>query len=361
MASVRRSHRNHLLSIHSTTLLCVFFPLKLLLLLAINHTLELVISRMSDYLASSSVNAAKWYWLVDRLNEAAKKRELLNVQVDRTVLVASDTVNVFVNHYLQATPGKTYVCYGVSGCGKTMSAAHLLRGEYIYRPRRAIMVNAFGSRNFVKDFCDNEDAPSAAPHLVDILCTSLIFDDKKQASKAPLTKLRDIFTAVRRMAEGCIAPAAEQPSMELDPARPLQLEKGRPPTIRSELPLLIIDDLAKSEANEDFIARLYIRAHSTKISVLILTKHAKWATEIKNINGGVKILPVDGVVSNPRGDSVKPFVDDPQWTGMTWDLRDLKLFAETLGAPAIFEELRDGMTPEEVVDLHSRRSLTTIP
>jgi len=306
------------------------------------------------------MNAAKFYWLVDKLNDAAKKRELLNVEVDRTLLIASDTVNVFVNHYLQANPGTTYVCYGVSGCGKTISAAHLLRGEHTYRPQRAIMVNAFGSSNFVQDFCHSQNALNAVPHLVDILCSSLTFDDKKQASGAPLTKLMEMMNVVRKMTEGCIAPAAEQPRMELSGARSLQIEKCRPTTSRTALPLLIIDDLAKSEKNEDFIARLYIRAHATKISVLILTKHAEWATKMKNINGGVKILPVDGVISNPRGDCVTPFVDDPQWTGMTWHLRDLKRFAATLGMPDISGELQDCMTPEEVVLLHTRKSLTAL-
>lgn len=76
---------------------------------------------------------------------------------------------------------------------------------------------------------------------------------------------------------------------------------------------------------------------------------------MKDINGGVKILPVDGAINNPRGDSVKPFVQDPQWTGMTWRLPDLLAFAEILGPPDISADLRDGMTPEAVVDLHTRR------
>jgi hypothetical protein len=118
---------------------------------------------------------------------------------------------------------------------------------------------------------------------------------------------------------------------------------------------LIIDDLPESKANREFVSSLYIRAHSTKISVLILTKDEKWATTMKDINGGVKILPVDGVIKNPRGDSVEPFAEDPQWTGMTWRLPNLQVFAETLGPPDISAELRDGMTPKAVVDLHVRR------
>jgi hypothetical protein len=82
-----------------------------------------------DYLASSSVGAAQWYWQVDRVSESAKKRALLDVEIDRTTLVASDTINMFVNHYAQAITGTTYICYGVSGCGKAGAAVHLLHGE----------------------------------------------------------------------------------------------------------------------------------------------------------------------------------------------------------------------------------------
>jgi hypothetical protein len=114
---------------------------------------------------------------------------------------------------------------------------------------------------------------------------------------------------------------------------------------------LIIDDFPESKANRGFVSSLYTRAHAMKISVLILTKDEQWATIMKDINGGVKILPVDGLVNNPRRDSVEPFVEDPQWAGMTWRLPNLQVFAETLGPPDISAELRDGMTPEAVVDL----------
>ena len=235
-----------------------------------------------------------------------------------------------------------------------MAAAHLLQGDYTDRPKRALMVNAYGSDDFVKDFCAYENAPDAAPHLVDLLCTSLVFDEKKQASKALGTKIWNAFTRLRRLAEGCIE-AVEEPTMELDNTRELLIQSARPINHRTELPILIIDDLAKSKANANFVARLYTRAHSLKISVLILTKDADWATEMKDINGGIKILPVDGVISNPRGDNIKPFVDDPQWTGMTWTLQDLKLFATKLGPPDVSTELEDGMTPQEVSVLHARK------
>ena len=169
-----------------------------------------------DYLASSWVEAVKWYCLIDKLNESAKKRALLNVEIDRTTLVASDTINIFVKHYAQAIPGKTYICYGVSGCGKTVAAVHLLHGEDVSFdcPKRALMVNA-GSEDFPTTFL-RSNAPNAASLLVKILCASLVFQEKKSVSRAAGTKIWEMFSHLRRLAEGCVTPAAaEEPSVHL--------------------------------------------------------------------------------------------------------------------------------------------------
>jgi hypothetical protein len=215
-------------------------------------------------------------------------------------LPATATINILVNHYAQAIPGKTYICYGASGCGKTMAAVHLLHGEYTDCPKRAIMVNAGGSKDFPTDFSRQQNAPNAACHLVNILCASLIFQEKKDASKAVGTKIMEIFSRFRRLAEGCVAPVDEEPSIHLhDTSQLIQVNRGRAFATRTDLPILIIDDLRDSEANRDFVSSLYTRAHSTKISVLILTKDERWATKMKDINGGVKIVPVDGVIHNP--------------------------------------------------------------
>jgi len=141
--------------------------------------------------------------LVDKLSEAANRRALIDVEIDRTTLVASDIINIVVKHYAQVIPGKTYVCYGQSGCGKTMTAVHLLHNtEDKDCPKRAIMVNAWGSQDFPVDFSRKQNAPSAAPHLVDILCTSLIFQEKKDASKAFSTKIWNIFSLKKMQDRG---------------------------------------------------------------------------------------------------------------------------------------------------------------
>jgi hypothetical protein len=215
-----------------------------------------------DYLASSSVGAPQWYWLVDKLSESAKKRALLDVAIDRTTLVASDTLNIFVNHYAQAIPGKTYICYGVSGCGKTAAAVHLLHGEDINCPKRAIMVNADGSEDFPTDFSLQQNAPNAAPFLVNILCTSLVFQEKKDASKVAGTKIWEMFSHFRRLAEGCVAPVAEEPIIHLhDTGQLIQVTRGRDIATRADLPILIIDHLPESEAKRNFVSSLYTLEH----------------------------------------------------------------------------------------------------
>jgi hypothetical protein len=46
-----------------------------------------------DYLASEALNAAKCCWLVDQLNDAAKARTQIDVEVDKTTVVASASDN----------------------------------------------------------------------------------------------------------------------------------------------------------------------------------------------------------------------------------------------------------------------------
>lgn len=75
-----------------------------------------------DYLASSAVNLGQWFWLVDRLSELAAKRESLYVAPDREILVASGSVTDILNQYIQAQEGKTYICFGKLGSGKTTAA-----------------------------------------------------------------------------------------------------------------------------------------------------------------------------------------------------------------------------------------------
>lgn len=91
----------------------------------------------------------------------------------------------------------------------------------------------------------------------------------------------------------------------------------------------------------------------------MLTKDVEWADEMININRGVKILPVDHVIDNPKGDSVEPFTEKPQWTGMGWSIAHLHNFATLLGDPDVSSNLREGMTPEQVKHLHARRKLTS--
>ncbi len=68
-----------------------------------------------DYLASSSIDAVRWNWLVDKLHESAERRESFYVSPDRTSIVVSDSIKASVNHYITSYVGATYIVYGRSG------------------------------------------------------------------------------------------------------------------------------------------------------------------------------------------------------------------------------------------------------
>jgi hypothetical protein len=169
----------------------------------------------------------------------------------------------------------------------------------------------------------------------------------------------NLFSNARRWLNSCNAPTVDPVAISLQGAESLEsgIAIGRPLAIRTDLPLLIIDDYPKSEANATFLSRLYTQAWATKITVLILTKDSEWANKMITINGGVKILPMDKVIRNPRGDRVTPFAVVPDQTGrMAWTLvEDLRKFAATLGDPDISADLVEGMTPTEAMRLHARR------
>ena len=124
----------------------------------------------------------------------------------------------------------------------------------------------------------------------------------------------------------------------------------------SELPILIIDGLAKSLENQAFVGGLCEHVRDSNMSALILVKEETWADELIKVNGGVKILPVDQVVNNPRGDNVyRRFTDKSQWKSMVWGLDDIKAFAGMAGMGGIIDvTLRENMTPEQVLDLQER-------
>ena len=311
-----------------------------------------------DYLASSAVNLGQWFWLVDLLSELAGKRESLDVAPDREILVASGSVTDILNHYIQAEEGKTYICFGKSGSGKTTAAYYLLHGDHTNRPNRAIMINAGGVSDFPANFAINRNAPDAAPRLERILCSALVFDQKKKDPSPGTAKLIwNFLSRMRRMIDGCTSPGLEPAPVSLQSGETLGIGAGRPFANRCDLPLLIIDDFAKSTVNSDFLAKLYGQVASTKTTALVLTKDEEWADEMIKINGGVKILPVDHVVGNPKGGSVEPFTEKPQWTGMGWNIDHLHKFAALLGDPDVSSDLREGMTPEQVEHLHARRKL----
>ena len=88
----------------------------------------------------------------------------------RTHFVGSQsTIAALVQHYVTALEGKTYICQGLSGCGKTTSALYLTHGDFNIRPRRAIMIRASDSKDLAASFSSSLGAPDAAPIISEIV------------------------------------------------------------------------------------------------------------------------------------------------------------------------------------------------
>jgi hypothetical protein len=83
-----------------------------------------------DYLATQLDSGTRWLWLFEKLEEAAKRKEVFGGVPERTVVVPSAaTISAFVNHFLTARAGVTSIVYGLSGAGKTMAAMYLMQAK----------------------------------------------------------------------------------------------------------------------------------------------------------------------------------------------------------------------------------------
>jgi hypothetical protein len=304
-----------------------------------------------DYLLAQLENGSRWMWLLEELDEAASSRKVYGGVPDRTKIVASkSTIVPVVQHYMSALEGKTYICCGNSGSGKTTAAMYLLHGDYDFRPQRGILVRAADQEDFATEFAKLLGAPDAAPIIHNLLVRALKPKEmRRTVHVSSMWALIDSFRS-KLWRKKCFAMAFET---EL-----IQIAVGGltgPPRTRencTDLPLLIIDGLTKSEKNKSFVGRLYEQVTDENVSALIMVKDENWADELIKLNGGVKILPVDQVIDNPRGQRVDiAFTTKPQWKKLLWDLEGITAFASLEGITDV-EMLADGMTPQQVLDLH---------
>lgn len=304
-----------------------------------------------DYVLAQMDRGSRWLWLLDELDTAAESRRVYGIVPSRTHVVDSESsVVALVQHYATALTGKTYICQGVSGSGKTTSALYLMHGDVNIRPRRAIMIRASDSMDLATSFSRSLGAPDAAPVIHRLLTRALIPKDKREPpAKVALSSYFD-FAAAKLRRTKCFSGGFEA---ELLHMRHRHMQ--RPVGMRADavgLPLLIIDGLVKSQDNSDFVGALYEAALESNITTLILVKEETWANELIKLNGGVQILPVDQVIENPREDVAKPFATAPQWKGMRWRLGDIQAFANMEGINDV--ALHEGMTPQQVLDVHEK-------
>jgi hypothetical protein len=294
---------------------------------------------------------------------------IFGVGPDRTEIVLSNNVKAFIHNQCNTFPGQTTVCYGVSGCGKTISAMYLLRGDYPYRPERAIMIAAAGSSD-IATFLSNQLLSSSAHqpaavaaaatriHSILVAAVKMPTETTDTESSTAKNKLTDIIFKWLERLRNCWW---SQPSIDIIP----QIIMARPPLTSIDRysaidpsyrmpPLIVVDDLPRSDLNCEFVGRLYTAAYTAKVHVLILTNDRGWANTMINMNGGVKILPMEEVVTNPRKRLDVPFTEDPLWTGMYWDEDDIQALLE-LDQLGNIERLAK-MTPLQVLQQHFART-----
>jgi hypothetical protein len=163
-----------------------------------------------------------------------------------------------------------------------------------------------------------------------------------------------IFKWLERLRNCWWSPSIDIPQIiAIPPFTSIDLYSDVHPSFKTT-PLIIVDDLPRSDWNCEFVGRLYTAADAARVNVMILTNDREWANTMININGGVKILPMEEVINNPRQRRDVPFTDAPIWTGMYWDEGDIQALVNLDGLGAI-EFLAD-MTPRQVFQQHFART-----
>ena len=310
-----------------------------------------------DYALQRLENGSRWLWLLKRLDEATASSEIFGQIPETSTVVASKTsIEAFWKLYVTAIAGKTYVCCGISGSGKTTAAFYLLHGNYdaSQRPERAIMIRESDSTNVPLTVCQKHfGAPHAAPVLHSILIQAL--KPPEQRKIVPPRNLKESIEVTKTfLARSCRTPSFETNLVQISNAEEMGSSKVRHNC--SALPLLIIDGLAPSEANRNFVSSLYEVAFDAKVAIFVIVKDEDFANDLCRINGGRHVLPADPLINNPRGENVgRRFTEVPDWNRMTWRLVDLQHFATLANISNV--ELVDGMTPGEVIDLQAQADL----
>lgn len=266
-----------------------------------------------DYALAKIENGSKWTWLLERLDRAADDRQIFGDIPDRTRVVGSKvSIDALITLYRRALIGKTYICVGISGSGKTTAAHYLLHGDFSLRPKRGILIRADSYPNFEEDFARYLNADEAAPLLYLLLTRSLVPKDQREQTVKPHglgAALNLLKSTVMSSINKCGSMSFETDLVQMCDGKPMR-GKTRPNC--TDLPILILDGLVKSQANKNFVNKLYNQAYKARIMVLIMVKDPSWGTELITMNGGTHILPVDGVISNPRLSSGQPYTETPQ-------------------------------------------------
>jgi hypothetical protein len=212
--------------------------------------------------------------------------------------------------------GIVVVGYGPQDSGKSVAAEYLLHGDHKFRPSRGLKVSAAGMDDFAKEFGEKYLGQATGA------LTALVLVDAVAASDPGMVR-KTVGVSGKSLRWG-----SERKGFDETEATKLYGDnhvhaQTIPGTFR-HTPLLVLDDFnVDSKANENFVIQLFTLAAKAKIVVFILTKDKHWATKLVKLNGGMKIVPLRGNITNDW-DIWEPFDQEPVWNRMDWEVSCLQ-------------------------------------
>jgi hypothetical protein len=276
-----------------------------------------------------AVKGARWLWLLNELNDDAEKLTIWGDVQNMRHVVVSAHIQALLRAYRVASSPRMILCYSPSGSGKTIAAEFLMYGKHALRPKRALLIQCSGMRDFPSAFAVQINAPrDAVPFMHTILIEALLPSAKKTPLSLPLSlnmggKWTAMMDSLKRFQ--CNNPSLPKTRLvnEIELAPNEQLPQQQIAGFKN-FPLLILDDFGVDTVeNRLFVDQLHTAAFNRNVMVIVLNKDEAWATTMFNINGGSKIVPLVENVTNIWIPTLR-LKEPPVWNEMNWTVESLQ-------------------------------------
>eukprot|EP00978_Attheya_sp_CCMP212_P002506 scaffold5102_cov50-Attheya_sp.AAC.1 len=278
---------------------------------------------------------AKWWWVLNMLDEDAEKVTIHGVvNSHKEVLLSRTHVLAVLRAYQRAQSPHVVVCCAPSESGKSVAAEYLLYGDHDWRPERVIMIQCGGMTDFPAQFAEQLGAPrEVGKDMSALLVEAMLPSKDKTPTTAPnlLQKISCVIQKLKGMQ--CLNPShpkTRATDNQIKLVGSMMLDTKYDAVHRTHFeryPLLILDDFnLQSEENVRFVHMLYTAANHRDVMVLIFTKNDNWAAHMIKIGSGRKIAPLVQNVDN-TWDGIECFTEKPEWNDLNWTVQSLTDFA----------------------------------